>query len=95
MQIMPVDITEIVAIVMGISIVLIPILGLTARFALKPTVEALSKFFESKGQEETMRILERRVGLLEQQIESMESTVRRLEEVTEFQSQLRSGEEPV
>lgn len=93
MQIMPVDLTEIVAIVMGISLFLIPILGLTARFALKPTVEALSKFFESKGQEETMRILERRVGLLEQQIESMESTVRRLEEVTEFQSQLRSGEE--
>lgn len=92
MQLMPVDLTEIVAIVMGISIILIPILGLTARFALKPTVEALSKFFESKGQEETVRILERRVGLLEQQIESMESTVRRLEEVTEFQSRLQSGE---
>ncbi|NIP58233.1 MAG: hypothetical protein GWM92_08200 [Gemmatimonadetes bacterium] len=92
MQVMPVDLTEIVAIVMGISIILIPILGLTARFALKPTVEALSKFFESKGAEETIRILERRVGLLEQQVESMESTVRHLEEVSEFQSRLRAGD---
>ncbi len=91
MQIQPVDLTELVAIIMGVSIVLVPIFGLTARFALKPTVEALSKFFEHKGTEETVRILERRVALMEQQLESMEGTVRHLEEVTEFRAELDKG----
>ena len=91
MPVEPVDLVELVAIIMGVSIVLVPILGLTARFALKPTVEALSNFFEHKGTEETVRILERRVSLMEQQLESMENTVRHLEEVNEFQAELESG----
>lgn len=91
MQVEPVDLAELVAIIMGVSVVLVPILGLTARFALKPTVEALSKFFDTKGTEETVRILERRVSLMEQQLESMESTVRHLREVSEFQAELESG----
>lgn len=94
MQIQPVDLTEIVAIIMGISIVLVPIMGLTARFALKPTVETLSRFFESKSTDETVRILERRVSLMEQQLESMESTVEHLREVGAFQAELESGTEP-
>ena len=38
MQMLPIDLTEIVAIVLGISIVLVPVIGLTARFALGPAV---------------------------------------------------------
>jgi len=91
MPVEPVDLVELVAIIMGVSIVLVPILGLTARFALKPTVEALSKFFQTKDTEETVRILERRVSLMEQQLESMENTVRHLREVNEFQAELESG----
>lgn len=93
MQVLPVDLTAIVAIVMGVSIILVPVIGLTARFALKPTMETLDRFFQSKDVEETVRILERRVALMEQQIESMEHTVQNLKEVTDFQSQLRSGSE--
>ena len=88
--IMPIDLTALLAVFMGISIVLIPVLGITARFALKPTVEALSRFFDKKGDEETISILERRIGLMEQQIESMESNVHRLVEATEFQRELDS-----
>lgn len=91
MEIAPINLTALVAVILGISTVLIPIIGLTARFALKPTVEALSKFFESKGQEETVAILERRQALLEAQVEQMESTVRRLGEVSDFDRQLESG----
>lgn len=94
MQVMPIDLEAIIAIVMGISVVLIPVAGITARFALKPTVEALSKFFDTKGTEETVRILERRVSLMEQQLESMESTVEHLREVGAFQAELESGTEP-
>jgi len=94
MQIQPIDLTSIVAVFMGISIVLVPVIGLTARFAFKPIVEALSHVFEGRGKDERIQILERRVGLLETHIETIESTVHRLEEGTTFDKQLRSGSEP-
>jgi len=94
MQILPVDIVGLVATIMGISVVLIPVLGLTARFALKPTVEAVSKIFEHRALEETVQILERRMALMEQQLESIEGSVKRIEEVSDFQRSLRSGERP-
>lgn len=88
MQIMPVDLVALVSAVLGISIILIPIIGLTARFALKPTVEALSRFFEHKGLDETVQLIERRMSLLEQQIEGLEQGLRRIEEATEFHKAL-------
>lgn len=92
MQVMPVDLTAIIAVVMGISLFLIPVIGLTARFALKPTVEALSRFFEGRGRDESMKIMERRLALLEQQVEVMEGSLRRVEEVADFDSRLRRSE---
>ncbi len=89
--IMPIDLTALLAVFMGISVVLIPVLGLTARFALKPTVEAVTKFFESRGSDESVKILERRMALMEQQIESIESNVRHLVEIGEFHNQLGPG----
>jgi hypothetical protein len=88
--IMPINLTELLAVFMGISIVLIPVLGITARFALKPTVEALSRLFEGRGSDEAVSILERRMALMEQQIESIESNVHRLVEMGEFQHELHS-----
>ncbi len=90
MQILPIDVVALVATVMGTMIVLIPVAGLTMRFALKPTVEALGRFFEKRGADETLGILERRVALLEHQLEAMEGSVRRLEEVTEFHDRLQA-----
>ena len=91
MQILPIDLTALVAVIMGVSIVLVPVIGLTARFALKPTVEALGRFFEHKGLDESVHIMERRMALMEQQIESLEASVKRLAEVTEFHDQLGTG----
>ena len=91
MQILPIDLTALVAVIMGVSIVLVPVIGLTARFALKPTVEALGRFFDHKGLDESVHIMERRMALMEQQIESLEGTVKRLGEVTEFHQALESG----
>lgn len=84
MQILPVDITSLVATILGISIVLIPVIGVTARFALKPTVEAFGRFFDHQGLGETVRVLERRIDFQERQIEALESTVRGLTEGSEF-----------
>ena len=91
MQIMPIDLTAIIAVIMGISVVLIPVIGLTARFALKPVVEALSKVFESRGMNESLQITERRIALLESQIESLENSMNRLEDTASFDAQLRIG----
>jgi hypothetical protein len=85
------NIVGLVAVIMIFSVVLVPIIGLTARFALKPTMEAVSQFFQQKGVEETVRILERRVGLLEQQVEHMEGQLDQVAEVQRFDRQLGAG----
>ncbi len=90
MQVLPIDLTALIGVIGGISIVLVPIIGITARFALKPTVEALGRFMDRKGMDETVQILERRVALMEQQIETMEGSVQKLAEVAEFQKALAS-----
>ena len=90
MQILPIDLTAIVAIIMGISIVLVPVIGLTARFALKPLVESMGHFFQAKNTEESVRILERRMALLEQHLESMDTTLSRIGEAADFHRELRS-----
>jgi len=92
MEVLPVDLTSVIAVIMGISVVLIPVIGLTARFALKPTVEALSRIFEGKAKDDTLLMLERRVALLEQQVDAVEGSVGRLSETSNFDAQLRSGE---
>ena len=66
MPVLPIDITAIVAVIMGISIVLVPVIGVTARFALKPLVQSMGHFFQSRTAEDTVRLLERRMALLEQ-----------------------------
>lgn len=91
MPIEPVDLVGLVAVIMGVSVVLIPVIGLTARFALKPTVEALSKFFDHRGNQEVVSLLERRMALLEQQVEMVESSVNRLGEAQDFDRQLGGG----
>ncbi len=91
MDIQPVDLTALISSVLGISIVLIPVIGITARFALKPTVEALARVFETRGTGESLQILERRMALLESQIESLEAGQRRLEETTRFDAQLQGA----
>jgi hypothetical protein len=91
MEVMPIDLTQIIAVIMGVSIVLVPVIGLTARFALKPVVESLGHFFQSRNVEESVRILERRMVLLEQHLETMESTLVRLSEAAEFHRDLRAG----
>ncbi len=92
MQILPVDLTGLIATILGISIVLIPVIGLTIRFALQPTVEALGRLFENRGLEDSVGILERRLELQERQIESLHISVRSLTEARAFDRQLGAPE---
>ena len=92
MQILPIDITSLVAVILGISVVLVPVIGLTARYALSPAVQALAKAFETKGMEETVRILERRMELQEQEIALLTQSVHALTEGRDFDRKLSGAQ---
>jgi hypothetical protein len=94
MSVEPVDLVALVSSILGISIVLVPVIGLTARFALKPVVEALARVFESRSTDESVRILERRVELQEQQIEALQAAVRQVAETQDFDRQLAAPRSP-
>ena len=81
---------------LGIMTVLIPIVGLTARFALKPIVEAIARMREARagGAGRELAVLEQRVSLLEQQYQSLDTTVERLGEIKDFDRQLTAGGTP-
>jgi hypothetical protein len=49
MEVMPIELTGLIGTIGGILIVLIPVAGLTARFALKPIVEAITRVREVQG----------------------------------------------
>ena len=87
---LPIDLTAIVAIVMGMLVVLIPVAGLTARFALKPIVEAIARMRETQTASRELGMVEKRLALLEQQMLNMEGAVDRISEETEFQRKLTS-----
>ncbi len=91
MQVLPIDIVGLVAVIMGISVVLIPVMGLTARYALKPVVEVMDQYLRSKDTKESVQIVERRLALLEQHLDDMQGSLGRLVEVSEFDAQLRAG----
>jgi hypothetical protein len=79
---------------LGIMTVLIPIAGLTARFALKPIVEAIARMREAQSgtSAREVNLLEQRVALLEQQHQALEHEVERLAELRDFDRQLTSGD---
>jgi hypothetical protein len=91
MQVMPVDLVALTAIILGCLMFLIPIAGLTARFAIRPITEAIAKMNASGAERETVQLLERRVALLEQELHGMSDLRRdlaRVRDTLEFQKQL-------
>ena len=77
------------AIVLGSLCFLIPIAGLTVRFAIKPVMEALVKGRESQaGANRELSVLEQRVALLEQQYQGLETSVDRLNDAKDFERRL-------
>jgi hypothetical protein len=68
MEIQPVNLTELVPAVLGILVVLIPAVGFTVRFALKPIVEALSRARETALPGREVELLAARVRELEEEV---------------------------
>ncbi|MGH7500835.1 MAG: hypothetical protein ACREL7_03675 [Longimicrobiales bacterium] len=90
-NVLPIDLTALAGIFFGSLMVLIPIAGVTARFAMKPIVESLARLRESGAKNEAVDMLERRMALLEQEVQAitgMREDVSRLIEELEFQRKL-------
>jgi hypothetical protein len=95
MQVLPVDLTGLVAVIMGTLMFLIPIAGLTLRYAIKPVTEAVARMREGGNDREALALLERRMALLEQEVHGlggMRDELGRLLEELEFQRQLKAPE---
>ena len=86
----PSDLVPLVAVVMGISVILVPVIGYTARYVLRPFQDALAQYVQGRGGDDSVRILERRMALMEQQLEGMETTLNRIADAADFHRELRT-----
>ncbi len=76
-------------IVMGV--IVIPSLGLTARFALKPIVEAIRRLREPPGSSGATPEIETRLGAVEAELRELRPLVERVVAAVEFDAQLRAS----
>ena len=80
---------EIVLFVLALA-VLMPIGGLTLRLTLKPMVDAIARLMELRAASGSSEILEKRVTLLEQEMQYLRAENNRLQDEREFFTQLES-----
>jgi hypothetical protein len=76
-----------IIIISGLA-VLIPVAGLTLRFALKPMVDSIARLLEVKNGASSVDLVDKRVQLLEQELHSLHSEMRLLTDRTEFYERL-------
>ena len=76
-----------------ILLVLIPVTGLTLRFGLKPFLKDMAEIRTARKGEPLVSAgqTDERLTRIEHQLESLESSVRRLAEVADFDRQLKKG----
>jgi hypothetical protein len=77
-------------VVLGGLAILIPVAGITARIALRPIVEAMARYREIRGADDSVVLLERRIGLMEQQLDGMDRSLRVLVEDADFRRRLEA-----
>jgi cell division protein FtsB len=71
METMPVDLTSLVASIMGLLLVLIRVLGLAVRFAAKPLVEALVATRGEGAGPADLAALKARIEVLEHEVKDL------------------------
>lgn len=68
MEIQPVDLTALIPATLGVLIVLVPVIGFTVRFAIKPIVDALARTREAAPPGRELELLAARVRELEEEV---------------------------
>ena len=94
MEVAPINLVALSAVILGGLTVLSPVSLLTLRYAIKPIAEALATARQGSTEKESVQMLERRVALLEQQLHGMtelRGEMSRVLEEMEFQKQLKRG----
>jgi hypothetical protein len=81
------DIVPILAISGSILVVLIPIAGLTARFALKPLIESITDAMRVR-QGSDVQGMERRMAMLEKELASLRGEVQKVADGAAFDRSL-------
>lgn len=83
---------EILVILMSGLVVLIPVAGLTLRFALKPMVDSIARLLEVRNGIATgsasVELVDKRVQLLEQELQAVRSEMQLLTDRTDFYERL-------
>lgn len=82
------EIDDIIGFIFLFLIVVVPLLGLTARLAIKPMVDAIVRLRESFAQGAGGVLAERRVLELEDEVRQLRAEVRRLSDAEAFQREL-------
>jgi hypothetical protein len=82
---------DIIAILATFLIFFVPVVGITARIALKPFNEAILQFVKNRGAGQDTRILEQRLALLEQEFQAMRADVVSIADQREFYKRLAEG----
>lgn len=80
----------IVAIILGASIVMVPMLALTLRFVARPLIETWARARQLPSEIDALRTMERRIDLLEKQVDVLERDNSRLLEEADFHTRLKS-----
>ena len=84
----------VLAVFLGGITLLVPILGLTLRFALRPVLETWARLRSEPTLQTQNELLSRQVALLETELQQMQHTLRSLQEAQEFQRRLEGGANP-
>jgi hypothetical protein len=77
--------------VVGGFAILIPITGLTLRFGVKPFLKEIADIRAARRGHPVEDVSHERLARIERQLEDLESSMRRLVQVAEFDRQLKSG----
>jgi len=76
-----------IIIISGLA-VLIPVAGLTLRFALKPMVDSIARLMEVKNGASSVDLVDKRVQLLEQELHGLRGEMQLLTDRTDFYERL-------
>jgi hypothetical protein len=73
---------------LGGLIILVPVAGLTLRFALKPMVDSIARLLEVRNGTHAVDLIDKRVALLEQELQLLRGETQHLLERHDFYDRL-------
>ena len=85
---MDVNFIGMAAVILGGLTVLTPVVAFSARYALRPIVDSIVRLREAQAGDRADSLQDRRIAVLEAEIQSLQHAVRSLQEVDEFRREL-------